>query len=354
MAFLQPCVFRGVPHVSGTVSAKLLATNLELSFWGGVDPRTGEVIDRFHPLSGRFLKDIILAIPGSRGSCGGSVIMMELILNGLGPKALIFERREEIVTLGVMVAEEMFDKTVAVVTLDPEDFRHILRWDGEIVHVHNGRVSNALSEAAKTGDSPSRLASDIVKPDVNLTVADRAMLRGEDGEAARVALKIILRMADMMAAKDLMNVSQAHTDGAWYGPGSLAFGQRLRDWGGKFQVPTTINSINVDQKRWRTLGINSELGSACDQLAQAFIDMGGKVSFTCAPYLLDTAPKLGDVIAWGESNAVIYANSVLGARTLKNANMFDNPDCTDWPRTSGRGIHGQKSSRIYLARCFDA
>lgn len=96
-------IFRGTPYITGTASATLLAADLELSFLGGgrVDPRTGEVIDRFHPLSGRLLKDTILAIPGGRGSCGDSVIMLELILNGLGPKALIFERREEIITLGV-------------------------------------------------------------------------------------------------------------------------------------------------------------------------------------------------------------------------------------------------------------
>ena len=136
-------------------------------------------------------------------------------------------------------------------------------------------------------------------------------------------MKIIIRMADMMGAQELMDVSQAHADGAWYGPGSVAFGQRLRDWGGKFRVPTTINSLNVDQKRWRALGVNTDYGSACDELAKAFVDMGGKISFTCAPYLLETAPRLGDSIAWGESNAVIYANSVLGARTLKNPNMFE-------------------------------
>ncbi|RJE18756.1 hypothetical protein PHISCL_08907 [Aspergillus sclerotialis] len=130
-------------------------------------------------------------------------------------------------------------------------------------------------------------------------------------------------MAHMMGARELMEVSQAHVDGAWYGPGSMAFGQRLRDWGGKFQVPTTINALNVDQKRWRVLRIDTDFGSACDELAKAFVDMGRRISFTCAPYLLETAPRLGDQISWGESNAVIYANSVIGARTLKNPNMAE-------------------------------
>ncbi|KAM0490329.1 hypothetical protein ACHAP8_011661 [Fusarium lateritium] len=322
MAVPDSCIFRGTPYVTGVASAKLLAADLELSFWGGVDPRTGEVIDRFHPLSGRLLKDTILAIPGGRGSCGGSVIMMELILNGLGPKALVFERREEIITLGVMVAEELFEKTAAVVTLNPADFRQVLSWDGKTVHIQGEQVSDAPLNGSTTNEAVEP-AIDIETFGIQLSDADRAMLDGANGEAARVSLKIIIRMAHMMGAPELMNVSQAHADAAWYGPGSVAFGQRLRAWGGQFRLPTTINSLNVDQKRWQALGVNAEFGSACDELAKAFIDMGGKISFTCAPYLLETAPKLGDSIAWGESNAVIYANSVLGARTLKNPNLFE-------------------------------
>ncbi|KAF4472835.1 DUF521 domain [Fusarium albosuccineum] len=318
----EQTIYRGTPYVMGATSAPLLAANLELSFWGGVNPATGEVIDRFHPLSGRFLKDTILAIPGGRGSCGGSVIMMELILNGLGPKALIFERREEIITLGVMVAEELFDKTAPVVTLGPEDFRQVLGWDGRTVHVQNDQVSDAPLKPSSTNETETSAVA-INNFGIQLSDSDRAMLDGANGKAARISLKIIIRMADMMGARELMDISQAHTDGAWYGPGSVAFGQRLRDWGGRFQVPTTINSLNVDKKRWRALGVNAEFGSACDDLAKAFTDMGGTISFTCAPYLLETAPKLGDPIAWGESNAVIYANSVLGARTLKNPNMFE-------------------------------
>ncbi len=175
--------------------------------------------------------------------------MMELILNGLGPKALIFERREEIITLGVMVAEELFDKTAPVVTLTPEDFRQVLGWDGKIVHVRGDQVSDTVLEW-NAGNGVGGLSQSRVQ----LTDADRAMLDGANGEAARISLKIIIRMADMMDAKELMDVSQAHADGAWYGPGSVAFGRRLRDWGGRFQVPTTINSLNVDQKRWRALG----------------------------------------------------------------------------------------------------
>lgn len=311
-------VLHGIPYVHGRVSATLLAADLELSFWGGVNPQTGEVIDRFHPLSGRLLKDTVLAIPSGRGSCGGSIVMMELILNGLGPRAFIFERREEIITLGVFVADELFQKTVPVVTVGHDNFRKVLNWDKKMVHIVGGQISlsplNQDLEEQDEGYTQSHL---------ELTDSDREMLEGAHGEAAKVALNIIVRQARLMEARALMNVSQAHVDGAWYGPASVAFGTRLRDWGGKFKVPTTLNSLTVDQRKWRALGIDANYGSEVEELTKAFTDMGGTISFTCAPYLLDSVPKMGDRIAWGESNAVMYANSVLGARTLKNPNMLE-------------------------------
>ena len=213
--------FHGEPCVEGYTSARLLATDLELSFWGGVDQATGEVIDRFHPLSGQLLGNTILAIPGSRGSCGGSIVMMELMLNGLGPKALLFERPEEIVTFGVLVAEAMFGLNVPVIILSPEDFRAILTLNGSLLHVCGNRISTQpFSEVQHDfiSSTKSRQRS------CRVSDHDKEMLSGVYGEAARISMQIVLRMAEMMGAKELMSISQAHVDPAWYGPGSLAFG----------------------------------------------------------------------------------------------------------------------------------
>src|SRR5690606_15440457 len=116
----------------------------------------------------------------------------------------------------------------------------------------------------------------------------------------------------------LLDITQAHIDGCIYtGPASLRFARQLADWGGRVKVPTTLNSISVDQRRWRQLGVDVAFGEPASQLADAYVEMGARASFTCAPYLLDSAPRLGEQIVWAESNAVVYANSVLGARTLK-------------------------------------
>ncbi|PTB49425.1 hypothetical protein M431DRAFT_126205 [Trichoderma harzianum CBS 226.95] len=297
-------LYHGTAYVQGNASGPLVASNLELSFWGGVDPLTSEVIDHHHPLSGKLLQDAILAIPGGRGSCSGSGVLLELLLSGRGPKGLIFSRREDILTLGVVVAEEIFHKSIPVVVLETQDFEELL--DASYVHVTTKALDTTLGY------------------NIELSDKDHAFLNGLHGQAAQAAMRIILRMAAMEGACKLIDVTQVHIDGCVYtGPGSLSFAERLRDWGGKVSVPTTLNSISVDQRRWRAQGVASTFGEAAEKLATAYTDMGALPTFTCAPYLLPSAPKQGDQVAWAESNAVVYANSVLGAKTMKYPDFLD-------------------------------
>src|SRR5690606_23357985 len=83
------------------------------------------------------------------------------------------------------------------------------------------------------------------------------------------------------------------------------------------------HSVAGEQRRWRSLGIAPAFGEPASELGDVYMAMGASMSFTCAPYLLDSAPALGEQIVWAESNAVVYANSVLGARTLKYPDYLD-------------------------------
>ncbi|KAF4999235.1 hypothetical protein FGRMN_2599 [Fusarium graminum] len=329
MGSLEETFWTGTAYVQGKASAKLLASDLELSFWGGVDPQTSEVIDRHHPLSGQHLQNTVLAIPGGRGSCTGSGVVLELILNGKAPEAIIFERREDILTLGVMIAEEVFEHSIPVLVLKKEDFRKLLGANGQIVHVDDGYVSTKpLSKeqscSARDKDSGLILETTPVLEGIKLSSLDQELLRGDHGEASRVAIRIVLRMAHLLGATRLMDITQVHVDGCVYtGPATLSLAEKLRDWGGKVRVPTTLNSISVDQKRWRALGVDTAFGEAADALGKAYVDMGARPTYTCAPYQLESAPKLGEQVAWAESNAVVYANSVLGARTMKYPDFLD-------------------------------
>ncbi|MQT63273.1 DUF521 domain-containing protein [Pseudomonas sp. FSL R10-0056] len=308
--------------VDGYASAPLLYAEVGLSFWGGVDPFSGEVIDRHHPLSGECLAGRVLAIPSGRGSCTGSSVLMELISNGHAPAALVLAEADEILTLGVLVAQTLFQRSLPVLCIGKEAFGQLrgkafARVDGNGLSLYDSTPDDT---PAPRNDRPTEDAHSSIE----LTAHDRALLDGSQGKAAQVAMQIVLRMAHIQGAKYLVDITQAHIDGCIYtGPASLRFAQQLVAWGAKVRVPTTLNSISVDQRRWRELGIDPALGVPASALGDAYMAMGAQLSFTCAPYLLDSAPKAGEQIVWAESNAVVYANSVLGARTLKYPDYLD-------------------------------
>ncbi len=149
------------------------------------------------------------------------------------------------------------------------------------------------------------------------------MLSGAEGEARRIAMRIILRLAETFGAPALIDVTRAHLDCCIHtGPASVAVAERLRDLGGRFAVPTTLNAISTDLMRWRALGFDAHVAAESRRQADAYLAMGAQPTFTCAPYL-DAAPAAGEQIAWAESNAVAFANSVLGARTQKYPDYLD-------------------------------
>lgn len=309
--------------VQGAAQGALLFADVGLSFWGGVDSATGEVIDRHHPLSGEYLAGCVLAIPSGRGSCTGSSVLMELISNGHAPAALVLAEPDEILTLGVLVAQTIFERSLPVLCIGREAFAALR--GGAFARVENTEVSvfdQPPGDAWQAIDSP--LQKDATHTSIELTEQDQALLDGELGKAAQVAMQIVLRMAELQGARSLVDVTQAHIDGCIYtGPASLRFARQLVQWGAKVRVPTTLNSISVDQRRWRELGVDPALGEPASALGDAYMAMGAQLSYTCAPYLLDSAPKAGEQIVWAESNAVVYANSVLGARTLKYPDYLD-------------------------------
>jgi len=315
-------MLRGRPLVPGSARGKVVFSDTALSFWGGVDSQTGKVIDHHHPLAGYDLAGAILAIPGGRGSCTGSSVIMELIMNGHAPAGIVVSRQEEILSLGVIVADEVFGRSIPVVQLADTDFEK-LRGATDL-SIANGVVvlgSPTSAPLVKFEDADLPLGEE---SSVETTEEDARALAGEKGQAVQVAMRVTLRMAEIQRAAKLIDVSQVHIDGCIYtGPTSLEFAKRMRDWGGKVAVPTTLNSISVDQLRWREQGVSPEVALPASDLGEAYASMGARKTFTCAPYQLPSAPAQGEQIVWAESNAVVYANSVIGARTAKYPDYLD-------------------------------
>ena len=114
---------------------------------------------------------------------------------------------------------------------------------------------------------------------MQLSAQDQEILAGAQGKARQVAMQIVLRMARLQGATELIDVVQAHIDGCIYtGSASLRFAQQLCAWGAQVKVPTTLNSISVDQRRWRALGIDPVFGEPASALGQAYVDMGAQAS----------------------------------------------------------------------------
>lgn len=323
--------------VAGAAQGALLVSNTGLSFWGGVDPTTGVIVDQHHPLKGETVTGKILALPSGRGSCSGSGALLELLLNNKEPAALVFSELEEILTLGVVVAEVMFNRSIPVLFLSQQAFSRLQTGvsgsvdDDELRLFHQGSALEAPDSVASiietpavettlTEGSPARSAG----YQMDLDESDHAMLDGALGKASQVAMQILTRMAVIQGADKLIDITQAHIDACVYhGPSSLRFARRLVDWDAQVRVPTTLNSISVDKRRWKAQGVDVGFGQSASQLGDAYVDMGASASFTCAPYLLETAPVAGEQIVWAESNAVMFANSVLGARTQKYPDFLD-------------------------------
>jgi len=297
----------------GAAEGRIVATQEALSFWGGVDPSTGRVIDTHHPLHGASLTDAIFLMPTSRGSCSGSGVLLDMALTGKAPAALIFREDEDVLTLGALVAAEMFGKRVPVLRVSRDVFQELSR-------AETARISDDLIEV----DGLAVQVAAKARRSLDLSEADEAMLAGAHGDAVCQAMRIVCAMAVQQSAERLIGISQVHIDGCIYAcPANLTFAERFAEMGAKVRVPTTMNAISVDHRNWEAQGVAPSFGAPAERLADAYVRMGCRPSFTCAPYLLDSAPKAGENIAWAESNAVIFANSVLGARTAKHADFLD-------------------------------
>lgn len=299
--------------VEAVAEGPVMASPEGLSFWGGVDAATGVVIDAHHPFHGRSLAGAVVLLPTSRGSCTGSGVLLELALGGNAPAALVFREAEDILTLGALIAGRMFQTPLAVLRLSAEDWDKLAQADHATI---SGRTLSAGDWSLDL--EPQQAAT------LDLSEADRAMLDGAEGAAAKLAMEVICTMAAGQGARRLTDVTRAHIDGCIYAsPANLTFARAMADMGARVRVPTTMNAISVDHANWREQGVPPSFGGPAQKLADAYVEMGARPSFTCAPYLLQDEPKVGEMIGWSESNAVIYANSILGARTVKHPDFMD-------------------------------
>ncbi|MBS4030566.1 MAG: aconitase X catalytic domain-containing protein [Clostridiales bacterium] len=161
---------------------------------------------------------------------------------------------------------------------------------------------------------------------MKLTRFEEDMLAGKEGKGTQVAMEIIVRLGELYGASELIPVSQAHIDGCLYaavGEAGLIFAEKLQSLDAKVRVPTTLNATSRDIDDWQEHGVDPEFAEKNTRMESAYLAMGAIPVWTCAPYQAGLIPRFGEQIAWAESNAILYANSVIGARTERYGDYTD-------------------------------
>lgn len=153
---------------------------------------------------------------------------------------------------------------------------------------------------------------------MKLTVEEQRMLNGGYGRATQKAMEILAALGTIYGAEKMTPVTSAQISGVSYdnlGEAGLHFLSEMADGGGQTRVLTTLNPAGMDIENWRALGISAEFARNQLRVIEAFARMNVITTCSCTPYLVGNVPHFGQHIAWAESSAVCYANSVIGART---------------------------------------
>jgi predicted aconitase len=159
---------------------------------------------------------------------------------------------------------------------------------------------------------------------MRLTDEEKSILDGKQGAAARIALAVLVELGELFGAKKLMPVSQVHIDATLYMvDAGLEFAEKMADLGGEVAIPTSLNPSSIDLQRWKAYRVPSEALSKHKRMETAYLKMRATPTWTCVPYQNGIIPRFGEQIAWGESNAIAFANSIIGARTNRYADLMD-------------------------------
>jgi predicted aconitase len=153
---------------------------------------------------------------------------------------------------------------------------------------------------------------------MHLTSEENEMLAGAMGRATQKAMQILVALGNIYRAKRMIPVSSVQIAGVSYdnlGEAGLQFLSEMAEGGGRAVVLTTLNPAGMDIENWPALGIPPEFAEKQLRVLEAFSHMGVTTTCTCTPYLTGNIPHYGEHLAWSESSAVCYANSIIGART---------------------------------------
>ncbi len=148
------------------------------------------------------------------------------------------------------------------------------------------------------------------------------MLAGEYGEGVAKSLELLVALGDVFGAEKLVPVEGAHVSGVSYknlGDAGLEWLEDQAKMGARVKVRATLNPAGMDMDRWRDMNVPEKFADGQTRVIRAFEALGIEPTCTCTPYLVGHVPRFGAQIAWAESSAICYSNSVIGARTNRES-----------------------------------
>ncbi|MDR2967372.1 MAG: aconitase X catalytic domain-containing protein [Methanobacteriaceae archaeon] len=152
-----------------------------------------------------------------------------------------------------------------------------------------------------------------------LNPEEEKMFNGEYGDTVRKSMEILVALGDIYEAEHLVDISSAQISGVSYktiGDAGLEYLEDLAtDKTAKAKVPSTLNPAGTDLDNWKKLGFSHTFVNNQNKIVDAYGSLGISKTCTCTPYLVGNVPRFKDHVAWSESSAVTYVNSVIGART---------------------------------------
>lgn len=183
---------------------------------------------------------------------------------------------------------------------------------------------------------------------VELSDSERAAAAGAGGQGAAMAMRIVAESARLLGARRLIPIESAHIDGALYhGDSGTLFAERLVEGGARVSVRATLNVGALDLLGCSRVRLEEPQRSMARRMMEAYRKLGCVPSWTCAPYQAGHRPGFGSDVAWGESNAVVFCNSVLGARTNRYGDFLDIA-CAISGRAPDYGLHRSENRRARL------
>ncbi|UCF96961.1 MAG: DUF521 domain-containing protein [Spirochaetaceae bacterium] len=310
--------------VGGVGEGPALVADTRISFWGGFDPNSGRIIEVGNPLEGRAIDGSIMVFRSTKGSSGTSRVLRLARSAGHFPAAFINNELDELSVL-TCVAQRL----PMVIDFESDPFTDLTNGEWLRVDADRGFVTAGIPEGERLPGIRSP-ADDAFSVEMELTAEQWAMLRGEAGPDCAEYLRTLIHWGQACGARRLLRVENVM-------PSALDVPDRSMG-----DVPYQLIQENIDYTKSclrndvratafshiasmdlrRVEKFGSDQRQVPDQAA--LIDMAHNIglclTWSCAPYLLGNVPVKGQICAWTESHAVVYINSILGARTTRHGN----------------------------------